>query len=144
MAFERSFVQTSRAWYADNCLSDIGRDMTEEIILTVASAGGSDNLEFCIRWYRLAGQDVPRLEVFSESFSALRTCGDFMDGFEELCRGRSARPAEAVQLLASLDFVDKTAERDPYGRTAGDIRRGADPGKAAGLRAPGLQPGVTG
>jgi hypothetical protein len=113
----RTFTQLTRSWYRNSSMMVMDNDVREEMMLTVG-----DSEEFAIRWYKLSGELVPRLEAFCSSFEALHQCQDFMKGFAALSRdNHSPTPEETASLLESLVFTDATAVQDAYGHVADDF-----------------------
>lgn len=80
---------------------------------------GGTTGEFAIRWHRVGGESVPRLEVFSDAWEALQQFGDVLEGMAALGAGRprlrfgrrSAQITEQsiVDLLLRCGLTDLTA-----------------------------------
>ena len=109
----RKFTHLSRAWYGEACLRDRLAGCVDEITIGMYDlTGGGTSGEFAIRWIELGGENVPRLEAFSDSWDAL---GQFRDLLAELARLDSTNPtpSKICEVLVSLGIEDATETKQP-------------------------------
>lgn len=73
-AYKRSFVQTSRAWYATSALEN---DAHERFIVSV-EAGENYQGEFEITWPKISPAGSAELRVLDDGWRALSLCHDLV------------------------------------------------------------------
>lgn len=105
----RTFVLLSEAWYK----SVREADLVDEVMFGLDSPGGGTSGEMSVRWKELGGNNVPKLEVFDDGWSALAT---FPDVIEEMGKmdNENITPKQFCSLLLSCGFHDKTPRENPY------------------------------
>lgn len=101
--YKRSFVQTSRAWYATSAL---GNDAYERFIVSV-EAGERYQGEFEITWPKISPAGSAELRVLDDGWRALSLCHDLVAVVAG--SGPVKLTVEAFQeQLANLGFEDAT------------------------------------
>ena len=107
--YKRSFVQTSRAWYAKSVLHG---DAHERFIVSV-EAGENYQGEFEITWPKISPADSAELRVLDDGWRALSLCNDLVAvvaGMEPM-----KLTVEVFQEhLANLGFEDATETERQY------------------------------
>ena len=106
--YKRSFVQTSKAWYATSALD---KDAHERFIVSV-EAGEDYHGEFEITWPRSSPAGSAELRVLDDGWRALSLCHDLVA--EVAGSGSVKLTVEAFQeYLANLGFKDATETEQP-------------------------------
>ncbi|KQW19903.1 MULTISPECIES: hypothetical protein [Pseudomonas] len=101
--YKRSFVQTSRAWYAASALH---REAHERFIVRV-EAGENYHGEFEITWPKISPAGSAELRVLDDGWRALSLCNDLVAVVAGI--GPLKLTVEAFQEhLADLGFEDAT------------------------------------
>ncbi len=109
----KGFIQLSRAWYGDACLSGRREKIVDEVSFGFYSPGGGTSGEMLCCWYQLGnGAPVPRLEAFDDAWHALSLMPDLIARLAEVDE-RSTTPAEFCRILTECGFVDRTEETEP-------------------------------
>ena len=113
----RRFTHYNETWYSRVIPRDNKNDVDEVMIglYAVTDDGHNDGccFEFAVRWVRLGGEDVPRVEVFSDTFKAFT---EFADVFAMLSVApKRIEPREVCALLKAMGFADATERTRPDG-----------------------------
>lgn len=100
------FTCYSRQDYAGRVPLDAAED---EIMLGIQQPDGGCLAEFGFRWYKLNGELVPKLEVFSDAWLLLRT-DTFQNVINQLTRDKKPLPTpdELSALLITWGFIDQS------------------------------------
>ena len=119
----RGFYHLSRAWYGKANLK-FEPDLIDQVMFGFYPDGGGTSGEMAMRWTSIGRSPVPRLEVFSDAWSAL---AQFSDVVAELGKLDSTDPSptEFCALLLRCGFKDKTPTRDPSGRETDELKADA-------------------
>lgn len=108
---KRGFHQTGAAWYS-KILKARGDDVVDEVSIGLYSPDGGTTGEFLIQWIRLAGDYVPQLCAFGDSWDALRQCSDLIDKLAEH-DNENMTPLALCALLQECGFEDLTQREHP-------------------------------
>jgi len=103
----KQFVQLSRAWYAESNLRH--SDAKDEVIFGFYSPEGGTSGEMVVRWVKLSGEYVPKLTVYSDSYSALSNMHDLIDLLGQH-DSEDPTPEEFCNYLLQCGFIDATEE----------------------------------
>lgn len=95
----RTFVQLSRAWYAE---ANIHPPMIDDVMIEIEGVGA----EITMEWIDLNGKAEPQLRLFSDAFPALPYVADMLMLLPSL--GTSFAPSVFCDLLTRLGFTDVT------------------------------------
>ena len=109
----RQFYYLNEAWYF---LPQ--KDCTAEVMFGFYSPDGGTSGEMAMRWHNIGGSPTPRLEVFSDAWSALGRFGDVVTALAQV-DGRDITPHEFCALLTRCGFQDRTERRQPNNPPAG-------------------------
>lgn len=85
-------------------------DAVDEIMLGVQCVQGGTLGELAVRWYRLGGRAVPKLEVFDEAWPLLQTptLVAVLEQLTQMSRKGSPTPDEVSALLIAHGFTDES------------------------------------
>lgn len=111
---KRGFHHTGAAWYS-KILNDRSDDVVDEVSIGLYLPDGGTTGEFLIRWRKLAGDAVPQLCAFDDSWDALRQCADLIDKLAEH-DNENMTPLALCDLLKECGFEDMT-QRERQGQT---------------------------
>ncbi len=113
---KRGFYWSTKAYYSRT------NDEREIMFGLFAGKDGGTTGEMGMRWHLLGNEWVPRLECYSDGWSALAM---FPDLITELGRRDSDDPTEQefVNLLLSLGFEDLTDYERPRSQLAAELER---------------------
>jgi hypothetical protein len=113
----RGFTIHSQTWYGKCTHAHVppsDRRQVEEIMIGMYHPDGGTSGEFGVRWLDIGTKlPEPRLEVFSDGWSALVT--QFGDLLARLARldGESIQPDEFAAMLRELGIIDRTERVRP-------------------------------
>ena len=105
--FPRSFIQLSRAWYAE---ANTRPPLVDDITIHVDDMGW-----FKIEWVVVTGEVGCRLQVWHDAWKALDKCQDLIWWLGAMDKeGKNPSPSEVVHALVEMGFIDRTPEKGPY------------------------------
>lgn len=107
---KRSFIQTSRAYYAKTAMS--GGEV-DNVTLGFYSPGGGTSGEFQVSWTPLGNRIVPQLLVFDDAWHALNECRDVLGKMAKV-DDENISPEDFCKLLLTLGFEDATPVDKPH------------------------------
>ena len=86
------FYHLGASWYAEANLN--GADYVDEVIFGWFDTDGGvlrDHAEITMKWYRLQGEDTPRLEVFSDAFKTMARYSELINELQHWSSGLHQR-----------------------------------------------------
>lgn len=107
----RDFIQHSRSWYAEAAPLESG--IEEEVMFGLTDSDGGTSGEMAMRWHKGIG---PRLECWSDSWSALHTFSDViarLAAFDTDLQRLELTPQLFCDLLLECGFTDATPTVKP-------------------------------
>ena len=102
----RAFVWSSRAWYRSVAPEN-------EIVFGMYYPDGGTDGEMSMRWYDLGGSEVPRLEVYDDSWAVLASFSDLLATLATW-DDENIDQELFVKILLEHGFVDDTKYDSPY------------------------------
>lgn len=103
----RGFVVLSESWYSESYATN---DIVDEISVGMYYPNDGTTGEFCIRWRRIAGNSVPRLEVYDDAWDALHRFGDMLAWMASQ-DGQNVSPQAFADALRSMGVEDLTRRK---------------------------------
>ena len=109
MKKQKGFIQLSKSWYGDSCLSKSDND--DEITIGLFSPDGSNSITFLIIWEMLGRESVPCLQAFNDSWHLLSEMSELLSVMSKL--GESLiSPDGFADILRGLKFKDFTKNQN--------------------------------
>jgi hypothetical protein len=108
----RGFCHFSEAWWADANMSYREDSFIDEIMLGFYGPGGDSYTtgEFGVRWTKIAGKLMTRLEVYDDAWETLAHFSDLLAEMAKL-NGTDPTPAEFCKILKRLGIKDLTPRK---------------------------------
>lgn len=108
----KGFVQLSRAWYGDANLTNKS-EVKDRVTFGFYSIDGGTSGEISVEWIDLNDKFVPKIEIFSDAWSALSYMHNLIDllGKHD---NEDSTPEEFCKYLLQCGFKDRTPEENPY------------------------------
>lgn len=99
---KKSFIQLSKAWYADANLKP-EFDLVDEICVDFSN---SEEAEIVFKWTMLNDKPCCKLEMFTDSWKAFKMVPELFQKLSNYPNDLS--PSELVKVLEALGFENKT------------------------------------
>ena len=107
----RGFYHLSKAWYGKVNLEYT--NIKDIVTFGHYCSGGGTSGEMSMKWYKLAGDFVPRLEVFNDAWHILSIFTDLIQALGKV-DDQNIDPSEFCEILLSLGFKDLTPNKSPF------------------------------
>jgi hypothetical protein len=98
----RGFIWSNKAWYAS--ANNIKNGM---IHFGIYSTGGGTTGEMSMEWMEIAGDNVPFLKAFNDSWKNLASFGDILEALSRI-DSKNITDVDFVKILLECGFCDLT------------------------------------
>lgn len=103
----RGFSRLSKAWYGSTVSKVEGVDFVDTITIGMYDPEGGTSGEFQVRWGKLAGDIIPRLQCYDAGWSALLQFQDMLDWMASV-DDDNVTPDQFADKLRELGVEDLT------------------------------------